>query len=159
MARISSPDARFKFYTKKTKKCWIWVGGHTQRGRPQIRVGGSKKQVYAHRWTYERFLGPIPEGLYVCHKCDNPSCVRPSHLFLGTQDDNMKDMVSKGRQNRPKGESNGRAVLTEKQVLYIRRVYRKGRGKYGGCGLARRFGINAVTIRNIILRKLWKHLN
>ena len=78
--------------------CWPWLGCLTGGGYGQIRNSGRYQQ--AHRAAWELKYGPIPEGLVVCHRCDNPRCVRPDHLFLGTATDNMRDMYSKGRHPR-----------------------------------------------------------
>lgn len=96
-SRPSNPiKSRFFKHVKKTDGCWIWTGYCQKNGYGTIHCGkGSIKR--AHRISYEIHCGKIPDGLYVCHKCDNPSCVRPDHLFLGTQLDNIRDCISKGR--------------------------------------------------------------
>lgn len=159
MARISTPDNRFLHYTDRSGNCWLWKGGCSKRGRPMMRItSGVGGQEYVHRWSYKRFVGPIPDGLYVLHKCDNPLCVRPSHLFTGTQDDNMKDMVGKGRQNKPKGTKNGRAVLTEEDVRFIRRMYKPRDRVYGEKAFAKRYGVSTMTIHQVTSRKMWTHV-
>lgn len=80
--------------------CWEWVGHRLKKGYGQMRCG--KKLVLAHRASWAAFKGEIPVGLFVLHKCDNPSCCNPEHLFLGTNADNMNDMVAKGRNNHPR---------------------------------------------------------
>ncbi len=85
---------RFWAKVKKTKTCWIWCGS-CNRGRGQINIDGKPK--FASRVSWEMHNGPIPLGIKVLHKCDNPLCIRPSHLFLGTQTDNMRDCINKGR--------------------------------------------------------------
>lgn len=92
--------------------CLIWTGTTFWSGYGRI---GDKR---AHRVAYERAKGPIPDGLFVCHQCDNPRCVNPEHLFLGTTDDNMADMVAKGRSAR--GERHGRAKITADEASEIR---------------------------------------
>jgi hypothetical protein len=92
-----------RFWAKvgKTESCWLWTGSRLGRGYGMFRHNG--KTVKAHRIAWELEYGPVPQGLYVLHTCDNPPCVRPEHLFLGTQFANMRDMVSKGR-CRPQGQ-------------------------------------------------------
>jgi hypothetical protein len=97
--------------------------------------------------------GEIPTGLYVCHHCDNRSCVRPDHLFLGTQQDNMTDMVRKGRQNRPIGTRNGRAKLDPDKAAHIRFLI-----SLQLCTqrtLAKAFGVNEHTMSQIKHGKAW----
>jgi hypothetical protein len=99
-ARIR-PSVTDRFWKKvqKTDSCWVWIGGlsHSYGW-----MGINSRHVLAHRISWELHNGPIPDGLYVCHHCDNPPCVRPDHLFLGTHDDNMNDKISKGRQGHGK---------------------------------------------------------
>lgn len=113
----------------------------------------------AHRVSYELHKGIIPEGLYVRHSCDNPACVNPEHLLLGTQKDNMKDMINRNRQS--KGSKRFCAKLNEQQVIEIRNLY--ATGNYTYADLAKMYGLSVVsrssnTIRYIIARKTWKHL-
>lgn len=100
--------ARFWTKVKKSEACWLWTasvtgGNRVQHGQVTLpRVCGYQPHIYAHRLSWMLAYGPIPEGLQVCHHCDVPRCVRPDHLFLGTQDDNLKDAARKGRFHTPR---------------------------------------------------------
>jgi hypothetical protein len=105
------------------KGCLEWEASCTKTGYGVIGIGGRKgTTMYVHRLVFELFNGIIPAGMYVCHRCDNPKCARPEHLFLGTQHDNMRDCKSKGRAKWSvlHGISHPNSRLTEKDVLFIR---------------------------------------
>ena len=132
--------------------CWPWTATRIDKGYGRIKVAGW--YVLAHRVVWELTHGLIPPGLQVLHKCDNPPCCNPAHLFLGTNADNNADMVAKGRARyvSRRGERNGRAKLTADQVLEIRR--RSAAGDPAGA-LARLFGIAPSTVSNILARRIW----
>jgi len=88
---------RFDLQHEKTDACWIWKGTRERKGYGRLNRGGRTGQLLAHRAAYELFIGPIPEGMMVCHRCDVPYCVNPDHLFIGTAKDNAMDEVAKGR--------------------------------------------------------------
>lgn len=96
-----SPEERFWTFVNKTESCWLWTGGVFKSGGYGA-FRAETSTVRAHRWLYERSIGPIPPGYYLCHTCDTPRCVNPDHLIPGTQQDNMDDCWSKGRA-RPRG--------------------------------------------------------
>jgi hypothetical protein len=139
--------------------CWEWIGDRSQYGygRRGHLENGKLKSEAAHRLAYERAFGPIPEGLAVCHRCDNRACVRPEHLFLGTWKDNSEDMVRKGRSN--KGERHGNSKLTEEQVREIRRLYIPRDPERGATPLARRFGVTVGAIDDVARGVIWKHVD
>jgi hypothetical protein len=138
-------------------KCWIWVGGLVGgMGYGGFRSLG--KPFIAHRYSWEIHFGDIPDDLWVLHKCDNPPCVNPDHLFLGDCASNTADKVSKGRQAIQVGEDNPFSILTEEQVIEIRRIY-KGKCKVNGANaLALKFGVSYSTIKAVVYGKNWKHL-
>jgi hypothetical protein len=146
-----------KFWNKVDKTsnpngCWIWTGYTFKRGYGLLQLKGIKWTT--HRLSYTLLKGNIPDNMYVCHTCDNPSCVRPEHLFLGTHNDNMQDRDTKGRTL--KGNQNGNAKLTEQQVLEIRNLYVTTKISYKQ--LALRYNVSEYPISQIINRKLWKHI-
>ena len=152
---------RFWRYTKKTRRCWLWTGGKFRRGYGQFSISG--KNLKAHRVSYEIHIGPIPSGLLVCHKCDNPSCVNPKHLFLGTWKDNVADMTRKGRRIDNSGENHNLAKVNWKQVREIRRKYAMNESKdryvekkYSASKLALEYGISQTMVSNIVSGRAWK---
>lgn len=147
-----------RFWAKVDRRgdaeCWLWTGakGHFGHGQLTIRPGRS---VHAHRISWEMASGPIPDGLCVLHHCDVPACVNPSHLFLGTSEENFADMRQKGRgRNPPKptGSLNGHAKLTDASVLAIRKS-----GELAKV-LAARYGVSPSAISLIRSRKTWTHI-
>ena len=158
--RIRSLQMRFMQNFKKTTGCWEWLGSKKSNGYGVIGRGGrGGGSVYVHRLSYEIFIGPIPDGLYVCHTCDNRPCVRPSHLFIGTQKDNMVDAWNKGRLNLPTetGEDHYAAKLTREQVVNIleERKHKRTKRKI----LARRYGISINTLDCILYGRTWKTID
>ncbi len=134
--------------------CWEWQGAKI-KGYGVIR-NDNGKIVGAHRLSYEMFVGPLPSHLQVCHRCDNPGCVKPSHLFLGTQSDNNRDRDTKGRSGltRCKGERHGMAKLKFADVRRMRDLYQTT--LISQPELARAFRISQATTNSILLRKIWR---
>ena len=141
-------------------KCWEWNASKNKKGYGNfyISVGHSKdKHCLSHRMAYKFRYGDFDESLFVCHKCDNPSCVNPSHLFLGTNQDNMNDKKEKGRINgQIHGEKNSNAKLKEKDIIRIRKLYNPR--KYTLNMLAKEYNVHHSTIGYIINRRLWDHV-
>lgn len=138
--------------------CWHWRGCITSRGYGRIGTGKRGAGILqAHRASYLLFNGDIPEGMVVCHSCDNPACVNPLHLFLGTQADNLADMRGKGRQGTriyPRGAEHPQAKLSESQVHEIRQRLAAGET---GVALATEYGVCNSTISMIHKERTWIH--
>jgi hypothetical protein len=149
----SNDPNRFWSKVQKTEYCWLWIGRIDQEGYG--RLDKNNKGILAHRLSYELHNGLIPNGLDVLHTCDNPKCVNPEHLWIGTHTDNMRDMFAKGRRKIKKGEENNNAKLTKCQVLEIKRKYKKG----NGATLAKEYNVSLTTISHIIHKKIWSWLN
>jgi len=158
MSRSQTAEQRFdaRHAANPETGCWIWRGtiGHDKRGnqRGQLRVNA--RITLAHRFSYERFVGPIPAGLLVCHHCDNTLCVNPDHLFVGTQADNMQDMLAKERGAQPRGELNGKSNLTRETVLAIHALI----GTRSNSSIARLCGTTPSNVGNIARGDSWAWL-
>jgi hypothetical protein len=160
-----------------TEGCWTWTASVTTTVRPsgyrcpygQLRRAG--RLLLAHRVSWELHAGPVPEGMRVLHRCDNPRCVRPDHLFLGTQADNVADARAKGwlrtatgdrhgsrthPERRPRGERSKAARLDEDRVREIRAL--AARGGLSQRAIARRFGVGRSTVRGVVARRVWRHV-
>jgi hypothetical protein len=159
-------DLAERFWSKvaKSEACWLWTAATDRNGYGilMMRRDGKKRPYAAHRIAWELTHGPIPDDdhgkpLRVLHNCpdgDNTLCVRPSHLFLGTQGDNVRDMIAKGRGL--VGTHNGHARLTPALVAEIRRRYIPH--QFGYIRLAHEYGVSERTIRDIIARRLWREV-
>jgi len=158
MPNLSAMDVeRFWKKVDKTDGCWIWTAYIDKRGYGQFGVG--KTICYAHRISWLIHYGEPSQSLFILHRCDNPTCVNPRHLFSGSQLDNMKDMISKGRADHTKNARGSKvwtSKLTEKDVREIFRLHREE--SWGQRRLAKLFGVSHPAIGAILRRKVWTHL-
>ncbi len=160
MPRRYSTEERIDRFILNTRRasngCIEWQGGCYLNGYGRIRTEG-RGQEGTHRFAYKLFVGPIPDGLHVLHRCDNPTCVNPTHLFLGTAGDNIRDCVSKGRHvpSGLQGQNHPCAKITDDDVMEIRRRHKDGETP---TTLASAFGYSIGGINKIIHRNVWRHL-
>lgn len=147
MKQLSTKDRFMKYvqFLDIEGGCWEWMGYKFPNG-----YGCFNRHSYAHRTSFELFIGTIPDKMFVCHSCDNRSCVNPKHLFLGTRQDNMNDMKNKNRQAR--GEKQWSHKLTEMCVYQIREMLERG---YKTKEIAQLFGITQSNVLYIKSRKTW----
>lgn len=142
-------EDRFWSKVKKTDTCWLWTGVVTDKGYGKFLSYRPKRAaVRVHRWAYENLIGPIPEGMLVCHDCDTPACCNPEHLFLGTAKQNSHDCAKKGRH---KGRA--KSSLTEDQVKKIRKL-----PKYNQAAIGKKYGVTQSCISSIQTRRSWSWL-
>lgn len=154
--RVSFQADRASLFWEKVDKsgeCWVWTAAINASGYGAFASSRRRRGGHAHRFAWELTYGPIPNGLWVLHKCDNRPCVRPDHLFLGTVQDNNADAVRKGRALRGSRQNN--ALLTEAAVSVIRA--RLARGEQQKV-IAADFGVSEATICSINIGRSWRHV-
>lgn len=150
---MKTPIERFQAkYLIADNGCWLWQAAKDQKGYGMFYINGKVRK--ANRASWMLYKGDIPDGLLVCHICDNPSCVNPEHLFLGSYTDNNRDAVAKAR-NRPlPGGANGRAVLSDEDILTIRQLATTHTNTY----IATLYPVTRQQISDIVNRKKWRHI-
>lgn len=165
------PKDLFSYTEKDERGCWNWTRRSKQNGYGVAYFG--KERWLAHRAAYSLVKGEIPKGMSVCHSCDNPACINPDHLWLGTHKENMHDSIKKGRASKPPvhvggdhwrlkyphmvehGEDNPNAIMTEEQVIQMRKDYVGGQPLDEICA---RYEINRSTMHDYTSGRTWKHL-
>lgn len=158
------PLPRFWSKVQKTATCWLWQGGLDKDGYGRFWVDGSTQR--AHAWIFARLVRPLLEGEQCCHTCDTPGCIRPDHLYGGTQAQNIQDAWRRHRavlNARPqRGSRNGNSTLTEEQVREIRAKYRSSpaghRSTTSFNALAREYGVSKFAIQYAV-KHGWRHLS
>ena len=147
---------RFEAKWKRDAKtgCWLWQASFAGKGYGQIRVPGTRRNVYAHRLSYELYKGPIPPGAQLLHSCDTPACVNPAHLSIGSCKDNLQDMKAKGRHLY--GERNDQAKLMYAQIEAIKVLLVES--NLSQSEIARRFGVHQTIVSRIKRGERWAHV-
>ncbi|CAN5814747.1 HNH endonuclease [soil metagenome] len=156
MRKVDDPAILARFWKKVAvvhdeTSCWLWTGA-TQNGYGVLNI--EKQLIRSNRFVYSLIFGDIPAGMFVCHRCDVRGCCRPSHLFLGTNTDNMRDAVQKGRTRQ--GEKHPLSALTTAQVIEIRRLC--AAHVQSMRSIAKIYGVRHQAISKIVHKKRWKHV-
>lgn len=149
-SRALGRDAILKRYVLSPSGCWEWSLYRDKKGYG--RMSEHMGEVLTHRISYLHHVGPIPNGLHVLHRCDNPCCINPNHLFLGTNLDNSNDKIAKGRARGAVGAKNCKAKLSEEDIVKIRNDPRSG------SVIGREYGMSQPMISAIKRRVFWKHV-
>lgn len=152
-----------RFWTKVDRSggpdaCWPWIGRNSVNGygRLTIQTEGGHRSERAHRLALKLSGVDVPDDMHVCHRCDNPPCCNPTHLFVGTDEDNVRDRDAKGRACNLRGGAHPRSKMTEDDVRKIRHLYSTKQNS--ATQLAERYGVHTGTIWAIARRKTWKHV-
>ncbi len=165
MRRLSEAEHAARFWAKVSKegpthlvlgtRCWVWTADLNEFGYGRLHF--NHRVIGAHRRSWQMNVGPIPDGACVLHRCDNPPCVRPDHLFLGTMADNSHDMHAKGRNRQPKGEQVKISKLTDEAVERIRRLH--ATGLINAVELSRAFGVHNSNVYRVLSGERWGHVS
>lgn len=154
----SSYTIRFFDKVDKSGDCWEWLAYKNRRGYGQFKLNGKMERAHRVSWSFHN-NAEIPEGMEVCHRCDNPSCVNPKHLFIGTHSKNIKDSFDKNRSTN-EGESNPHNKLTRKDIVKLRKEYGSKTFKRGEKmkfyeHKAKFYGVSSTQIRQAISGRAW----
>jgi hypothetical protein len=154
MGKIIDPEIRFrKYFIKKDRKnCWIWHGSRCTDGYGNFSI--MRKHISAHRFSYELHKGRFNKKLSVLHRCDEPACVNPNHLWLGTQKDNMDDCARKKRMGKSRGEKHYRSNFEETDIFEIIEIYKFMKIP----DIARLYDVSIGCIAHIVKGRSWKHI-
>lgn len=151
-------DISLRFYDKLLKdsetSCLNWTRATNKWGYGIVGVNG--RSQLAHRVAWALKHGPIPDGMLVCHTCDNRKCCNPDHLWLGTNSENVADMKAKKRARAPRGETHKRSKLSDEAVREIRRTYL--RKQVSQQALADKYGVSQVLVGMVVRGKIWTHV-
>lgn len=148
--------SRFLGKVNRSGSCWMWTAAKDRNGYGLFKFGDTHRVTRgAHRVAYFVANDELPKGMLVCHRCDNPGCVNPAHLFLGSYLDNSRDCFSKGRARRARGDGHVCAKLTESEVQEIRDRFAAGEA---GVALAEEYGVSKKAISHAAHRRTWKHV-
>ena len=155
-SKTCTDEARFWSRVDKSKPdgCWPWTGYRQKFGHGYI--GRGRRWILAHRYAWELVSGPIPDGMWVLHKCDNPPCCNPAHLYIGDRSANMADCYNRRRHTY--GEKNSHAILTEKDVLEILQNRPKPRQRGAVQSIAAKYGVSINAISAVLAGRSWKFL-
>lgn len=156
MNKQSIIDRFEKNFIKEDNSCWLWSSAKIKTGYGIFYKDRKNKAIYAHRFSFELYKGPIVGNNKICHSCDNPSCVNPEHLWQGSQKDNLQDMYKKKRNNQPRGATCSSSKLTEKDVLFIREQKRLNTSTQKE--LSVKFGVAESTISRLLNGEHWRSI-
>ncbi len=147
-------DSFERYVLRKEDGCWDWKGSKSKK-YGSLQYGGKYKSISAHQASWIIHNGPIPKGMFICHHCDNPRCTRPDHLFIGSPQDNVLDMINKGRNVTLCGEAAPGSKLLEKEVILIKYMLDNGTSL---TDIAKEFNVHIATIWDIKHKRTWRHI-
>lgn len=155
LTRVEKPDPITDIFSRTTvtETCWIYKDKSSNLYNGYGRIRFNKKSIAVHRFIYETFYGPIDKNLVCCHKCDVRNCINPAHIFIGTREENQKDMRDKGRA--AKGSRNGYSKLTEEDIPKIRHLYNDGLTQKE---IGKMYGVSQTVLGKVVRGITWRHV-